>query len=933
SLAYGTVGTMSRTNMGSLPTAGQWVQLQVPAGAVGLEGRIVEGMAFTLYSGRAAWDSAGLVVPDLDGDGVADIDADGLADPWELEHFGDLTQPGDGDYDNDGVSNLDEYNAGSDPNTIQFSTVYDNLYVSNRTVNGACEMLGGVPSSIAVLINDTNLAGATWQAYTSNFSAMLPDADGGHTVLVALWGLTSNFPPAWDETEFTLDRMPPVLQITNPVSASATVTKPYLQLRGLANEPLASLAYDLTNAAGLLTNESAFVVDQYFDTNQFDFTTNYFQAYDVELTNGLNTITLTVCDLAGNVAVTNLNVTLDYTTATNPPVMGLIWPTNGAHLSGDAFYVRGWINDETARVKAQIVDGGVTNEFAGLVERNGTFWVEDLPLASGTNLVTLVAEDTAGNLSSTNLSVVKSTVTLTITSTPEGESLYEPFGTVAGTVSDAAYAVWVNGVAATVDEYGYWQAENVPVFGRGTAVFDVVAKAGGSPALSVSAQEEKPAQIVVVKHESNKTVITDGPGSSHHQFTHTKGYTTSLEPGPGASWIHHYLGKATDRNEYSGPYGSGWDQAVYQWSATNRSTHATDSTPSEWSSTNILNDTHGDITGVPDKNVRELGEVGGPEPLFVHHYYARGVRHEWENLDGSTTMATVEAPLTQMKLYTGGKAGIKRSSLIQINASAERYDRPPSGPWLHTPATPITPAKIQVLGKQLGNDGRLWLALPDNEDKYLNLQVPGVKHYGAWATPAKHKLRILASNTPLDPDKSNVEFCVGQKVTFTHEWNVDFPYAGEPATVSSCGWDWVMSAKFVNRFWQRSYQDPLGGEVFYGSVNYDLDQNVLKTASPHAWWVSGGGKNVALNLTMHFDNGHSVRLRERGKFAIYRPDFLGITNLQPAHVVIRSNTTTLSVGQGTGNPNDGSVQFDIQVSSTKRGWVEVQQLIKAWRRW
>ncbi len=49
-----------------------------------------------------------------------------------------------------------------------------------------------------------------------------------------------------------------------------------------------------------------------------------------------------------------------------------------ATRSGDAFYVRGWINDETASVKAQIVDGGVTNELAGLVERDGTFWVGGL---------------------------------------------------------------------------------------------------------------------------------------------------------------------------------------------------------------------------------------------------------------------------------------------------------------------------------------------------------------------------------------------------------------------------------------------------------------------------------------------------------------------------------------------------------------------------
>jgi hypothetical protein len=54
-------GTVSRAYMGSLPPAGQWVQLRVPASRVGLEGRTVSGMAFTLFGGRASWDAAGRV--------------------------------------------------------------------------------------------------------------------------------------------------------------------------------------------------------------------------------------------------------------------------------------------------------------------------------------------------------------------------------------------------------------------------------------------------------------------------------------------------------------------------------------------------------------------------------------------------------------------------------------------------------------------------------------------------------------------------------------------------------------------------------------------------------------------------------------------------------------------------------------------------------
>lgn len=40
----------------------------------------------------------------------------------------------------------------------------------------------------------------------------------------------------------------------------------------------------------------------------------------------MNEITLTVSDRAGNVTVTNIAMTLDYTTVTNPPTMQLLWP-------------------------------------------------------------------------------------------------------------------------------------------------------------------------------------------------------------------------------------------------------------------------------------------------------------------------------------------------------------------------------------------------------------------------------------------------------------------------------------------------------------------------------------------------------------------------------------------------------------------------------
>lgn len=58
-MPWGTDGTSSRLFMGPLPPAGQWVRLEVSANLVGLEGRPLNGLAFSMFGGRATWDRAG----------------------------------------------------------------------------------------------------------------------------------------------------------------------------------------------------------------------------------------------------------------------------------------------------------------------------------------------------------------------------------------------------------------------------------------------------------------------------------------------------------------------------------------------------------------------------------------------------------------------------------------------------------------------------------------------------------------------------------------------------------------------------------------------------------------------------------------------------------------------------------------------------------
>src|SRR5262245_19258211 len=51
-IPLGIDGTPSRRRLGALPAAGQWVRLEVPSAAVGLEGTAVTGMSFAVYGER-----------------------------------------------------------------------------------------------------------------------------------------------------------------------------------------------------------------------------------------------------------------------------------------------------------------------------------------------------------------------------------------------------------------------------------------------------------------------------------------------------------------------------------------------------------------------------------------------------------------------------------------------------------------------------------------------------------------------------------------------------------------------------------------------------------------------------------------------------------------------------------------------------------------
>jgi hypothetical protein len=120
--------------------------------------------------------------------------------------------------------------------------------------------------------------------------------------------------------------------------------------------------------------------------------------------------------------------------------------------------------------------GGVyTNIYSAEVERNGSFWLENLPIRTGTNTITVTVTDAVGNASITNLSIVQSSLVLTINPVTPDSKLWQSTVNLTGTLSSTNSAVWVNGVKGHNNGNRTWSANNVPVNNGGTASFTATA--------------------------------------------------------------------------------------------------------------------------------------------------------------------------------------------------------------------------------------------------------------------------------------------------------------------------------------------------------------------------------------------------------------------------------------------------------------------------
>ena len=282
-----------------------------------------------------------------------DSDGDGVPDWWAWKYFANINVTDTNlDYSNNGYTFAQDYSNSIPPTVFAFTNLdVANNYVSATSTSVQLEVAGS-PYYVATLVDDTNFNDAVWNTYGgSSVTVNLGLTEGWHDVWIGLRGHGDAAAAAvWQWKRLKLDFTPPALVITGPMVASgaaATVNVPMIQLTGYSPEALGSINYDLSNAAGTVTNQQVLVLNRYYDKNIFEFTTNTFQAFDVVLTNGVNTFTLHATDLAGNLTTLATNFTVDYSGKTNPPGVQITWPQDGIKIANRSVTIRGQLADAT----------------------------------------------------------------------------------------------------------------------------------------------------------------------------------------------------------------------------------------------------------------------------------------------------------------------------------------------------------------------------------------------------------------------------------------------------------------------------------------------------------------------------------------------------------------------------------------------------------
>ncbi len=276
------------------------------------------------------------------------------------------------------------------------------------------------PASVAVKVNGLSAPVAS----DGSFSVGVPLTVGSNTITAVASRAGSD--PASDTVNVTLlpsgDVTSPSVLITDPLTGADFTFSP-IPVSGTVDDDTAEVT---------VNGVTALVVNGTFSAT-------------VPLVPGANPIVATAIDPADNVGTNTISVNLNTEGVedTEPPVATIDSPRNNAVVTSSPITVTGFVNDSLA-----------VSTLNGFSLPLGGFEVT-VPLVEGTNSLTLIATDPAGNSTNTGIIVTLNTSgvddippVVNITDPLDNAIVQSPSLPVLGTINDDTASVVVNGTAA-----------------------------------------------------------------------------------------------------------------------------------------------------------------------------------------------------------------------------------------------------------------------------------------------------------------------------------------------------------------------------------------------------------------------------------------------------------------------------------------------------
>ncbi|QWV92420.1 hypothetical protein KP004_14560 [Geomonas oryzisoli] len=265
--------------------------------------------------------------------------------------------------------------------TLVVSTLADGSYTNKVTLNisGSATDAGGLQSLTingqAVIVNPDG-----------SFSAAVTLVPGANVITVVAVDQAGNAQSV--VRTITFDPTAPVLAITAPGDNSDSAQS-YITVTGTIDE---SSTVTVTDNGGNQTSAA-------INGNTFTATVN--------LVAGVNTITVTATDLAGN--VTSAKRTVTYTPA-GVLTMAVTYPAQDITTSKNSIVVTGTVADTVGKATVLVKMSGRT--YKPKVDSTGVFKQQLRFLKNGTYVITVTATDAAGNSSTVTRNVIYRKATL-----------------------------------------------------------------------------------------------------------------------------------------------------------------------------------------------------------------------------------------------------------------------------------------------------------------------------------------------------------------------------------------------------------------------------------------------------------------------------------------------------------------------------------------